>query len=109
MPEKQDNVYFDLGINRKGQLNEFVLTAFGGVVKGILGAMFNNSSFPVSIKGNKREVDSFTNAISKEKSHLEKIQRYGLNDPRTYKSKFKLEKAIKDFEKSTGISWPFRG
>jgi hypothetical protein len=32
---------------------------------------------------------------------------YGLNDPRTYKSKFKLNKSVRDFERKTKLKWPF--
>ena len=35
-------------------------------------------------------------------------KKFGLDDPRTYKSKTKLDKAIKDFEKTTGLVWPFK-
>ena len=34
--------------------------------------------------------------------------KYGLDDPRTYRSKYALRGAVKKFERSTGIDWPFK-
>ena len=33
---------------------------------------------------------------------------YGLDNPRTYKSKSKLKNAVTAFEKATGLKWPFK-
>ena len=81
---------------------------FGGWVEHILGAMFGGRSIPVSVSGNRREVESFARTIGGEKSYIETVKRYGLDHPTTYKNKAKLDASIKGFEKDTGLTWPFK-
>ena len=81
---------------------------FGGWVEQILGSMFSGKSLPLSVKGSRRDVESFAKTLNGEKSYLEAARQYGLDHPTTYKNKSKLETAIKGFEKDTGIKWPFK-
>ena len=97
------------GLNEE-QLNEFFLSqtaALGSSIKVLLGMMGfgNNYGIPVKIKGNSREVNSFTRALGGERRHMDAVKRYGLDDPKTYKSKSRLNKAVAGFEKTTGIKW----
>lgn len=105
--DKLAEIVLDLSVNRTGQLNESWLGWFGGIIKVILGRMFKGSNIPVRVKGNRSEVESFAKAINGEKRYIEVANRYGLTDARTYKSKYQLEKAINQFERKTGITWPF--
>ena len=95
---------------RKGQLNEMIGTyaSLGFDIKNILAAMFRGNSYPVSIRGSQAEILAFMELISKEKSFMDAYSRYGLDDPRTYKNKSKLDIAVDKFERSTGIKWPFQ-
>jgi len=43
-----------------------------------------------------------------ERRYMADAQRYGLDNPVTYKTKNVLEKAVRDFESKTGIPWPFK-
>jgi hypothetical protein len=90
------------------KLNESFLRMFGFGVKAILKRMFGGSSIPVTVKGNTGDVKSFAKAIGSEKKYLDDWRRYGLDNPRTYKSKYKLDKAVKEFSRKTGIQWPFK-
>ncbi len=100
----------DLGANRRGELNEIFLRTFGKAVQFMMRAMFGDeSAIPVKIKGNKREIQSFAKTMGREKKYMKTAAKYGLNNPKTYKSKYKLRKAAADFEKTTGIKWPFKG
>jgi len=92
------------------QLNEFLFSqtaAIGGTIKVLLGMMGfgNNFGVPVKIRGNQREVRSFTRTLASERRYMDAAKKYGLNDPYTYKSKGRLDKAIQGFEKLTGIKW----
>jgi hypothetical protein len=89
------------------QLNESWLGMFGSWVKWILRRMFKGSDIPVRVRGNRSEVESFAKAISGEKRYIDVANKYGLTDARTYKSKYQLEKSINQFERTTGITWPF--
>ena len=88
------------------QLNEFLFSqtaAMGGAIKLLLGMMGfgNNFGVPVKIKGNAREVNSFTRALKGERRYMDAVKKYGLDNPNTYRTKTKLDKAIQGFEKTT--------
>jgi hypothetical protein len=105
---KLATITIDFNELRKQKLNESFLAMFGGWVEYILGAMFSGRSLPLSVKGSRREVESFAKAIGGEKSYLEVVKRYGLDHPTTYKNRAKLDNAIKGFERETGLKWPFK-
>lgn len=101
-------IIIDLGIHRRGELNESWLAMFGGAIEMILGKMFGSPSSPVKVRGTRNEIDSFSKTLRGEKKYIEAAARYGLDDPRTYKNKYKLDQAIKNFERTTGIKWAFK-
>ena len=102
-------IEIDLGAARKGQMNEIWLQLFGTAIQSILGTMFGGGSIPVNIKGNKQEISAFAKTLGREKKYMKSVAKHGLNDPRVYKDKFKLRKAIASFERTTGIKYPFKG
>tara|TARA_R110002012_G_scaffold124267_1_gene275268 strand:- start:619 stop:939 length:321 start_codon:yes stop_codon:yes gene_type:complete len=95
-------------INFGDTLNESWLGAFGYWTKVILSRMFGGKAIGVSVKGSRAQVNSFASALAKEKSYLESFMKHGLNNPQTYKSKARLDVAVKNFERNTGIKWPFK-
>jgi len=98
----------DLGSSRRGGLDESFLRMFGSGIKAILNRMFGGPSIPVTVRGTRSEIDSFSNVIQKEKKYMEAFSEFGLDDPQTYKSKFKLDTAVRRFERKTGITYPFK-
>ena len=90
------------------QLNESWMRMFGSGVSAIIRAMFGGSKIPVTVKGTRSEVQSFANVLGKEKGYMDAYQNNGLDNPQTYRSKFTLNKAIKDFERKTGLTYPLR-
>jgi hypothetical protein len=108
--ERNREMVIDLGAGRRGELNELFLRAFGKTVQYMLGAMFGGqSAIPVKIRGNRSEIDSFAQAMGKEKRYMKSAAKYGLDNPKTYKDKYALRKATANFERKTGIQWPFKG
>lgn len=101
-------ISIDFAEIRNKSLTESWLRMFGGAVSTILGRMFGQNSIPVTIRGTQSEIESFANTLSNEKRYLTAYQQYGLNDPRTYRNKSELDVAVKSFENTTGIQWPFR-
>jgi|TARA_B100000214_G_C23733512_1_gene519925 hypothetical protein len=89
-------------------LNESFLTAMGARIKTLLSAMFLGSYLPVRIRGTKTQFDRFAKALGAEKKYISSFNQYGLNNPATYKSRYKLDSAIKKFESDTGLIWPFK-
>ena len=101
-------IVIDLDELKSGKLDEFnVMQQMGSAIKLIMQQMFGGSSVPVSVRGSRGDVKSFARTIGKEKKYMTAYKQYGLNDPRTYKSKFKLNKSVRDFERKTKLKWPF--
>jgi len=98
----------DLGAHRAGNLDESWFVQFGAAVKLLMRGLLGNFSVPVSVKGSPSEIRTFTSALSKEKNYLKSISKYGLDNPRTFKSKGALDKAVSGFERATGLKWPFK-
>ena len=83
----------------KNSLNEYggSYSTLGNSIKLLLGAMFNNI-----------EIQSFLDTLVKEKRYMAAYLNYGLDDPRTYRNKAVLDGATRNFERVTGIKWPFK-
>jgi hypothetical protein len=80
----------------------------GGWIKNILGSMFGGPSIPLTVRGTPGQVKSFAAALQKEKRYIEAYNKYGLNDPNVHRSKAKLQVAVGNFERATGLKWPFK-
>lgn len=106
------NIEIDLEEMKKNEdmLNESFLRMYGNAIEMILKYMFGIPVFGSSsnIKGKPVDVKAFAKAIGGEKKYIETAKKYGLNDPKTYKQKSKLQRAVGSFEKTTGIKWPFK-
>ena len=99
----------DLGSSRRGDLDESFIAQFGGFVETIMQRMFGGlPPPPFKIKGTRPQIDSFAGALNGEKKYLDAAKEHGLDDPRTYKNKGKLDKAVAQFERATGLKWPFK-
>jgi len=90
------------------KLDESWLRMLGFGIESILGAMFGGSSVPVQLKGKPSDIRSFTTAIGREKRYMDSLRTYGLDNPRTYRSKSKLKQATTAFTRKTGLKWPFK-
>jgi hypothetical protein len=118
-----DITVIDLGIARKETLNEFYwrkhqkakikitvkqtnIRKFGTAVKKIMDAVFRGKEIPVKIIGTPAEVDSFIEALKRENQYIKTARKYGLDDHRTYKLKYKLQSAVSRFERDTDLKWP---
>tara|TARA_Y100000034_G_C6621849_1_gene271126 strand:+ start:231 stop:554 length:324 start_codon:yes stop_codon:yes gene_type:complete len=101
-------VVIDLGKLKENKLDESFLLMFGWAIKKILKAMFGNVSIPVNLKGNPGDVKSFLGALGAERNYIRDFKSFGLNDPKTYRSKGALTSAVSGFERKTGIKWPFK-
>jgi hypothetical protein len=98
----------DLNVAKKGELNESFLMMLGGAIQILLRSMFGTGpSFTGSIKGTPQQIEAFSKTLAGEKRYMDSFHKFGLSDPRTYKSKNMLDKAIQGFEKVTKIKWPF--
>ena len=110
MNEPNDLVPIEINLNpsEADLLSESWLAMMGGAIETILGGMFGGRSVPVKISGTRKQVDSFKSALGNEARYLKAMKRYGLNKPETLRTKAQLDRAIKSFERDTGIKWPFK-
>jgi len=106
--DQLEELVFDLGAARKGQLNENILHVFAAWIEYLLSKMYKGRRIPVKVRGNRIEVQRFTDALVNEKRYMDYIKKYGLDDPMTYKQKSKLNVAIKRFEREARINWPIK-
>lgn len=103
-----EDEFTTIEVDLTNRLDEYVTGIFANAVKTILQGLFGAKIPPVKIKGNKAEVKAFTKAVHREKEYLETFQNYGLDNPRTYRSKARLQNAVNKFERATGLKWPFK-
>jgi len=106
--EKLTTIEIDLGASRKKQLDESFLRLFGWAVQKILKRMFGGEEIPVSIRGSSSEVKSFARTLDREKRYMDAYLKYGLGNSETYDKKYALDAAVKQFEQTTGLKWPFK-
>jgi hypothetical protein len=98
----------EINLEECKNLNEGRYSTLGLQVKRILRAMFGGHHIPMNVKGTRREIDSFLDTLVKEKKYMSAYLTYGLNDPRTHRDRAKLGIAVSNFERHTGIKWPFK-
>ena len=95
-------------LDESAAINENILNVFAAWIQYLLSKMYKGRRIPVRGRGNRIEVERFTDTLVNEKRYMDYIKKYGLDDPMTYKQKSKLDVAIKRFEREAGINWPIR-
>ena len=108
MDQELQTLEIDLNANNKGAVNESFLVMFGAAIKNIMNSMFGGSSIPVTVKGSQTQVRDFARVLGREKKYLDNYKKFGLDNPQTYRSRYSLDSAVKKFERSTGLKWPFK-
>jgi len=107
--ENKEPMTIDLNAAANGELNESFLKAFGSLVKVAMRYVFGDGiAIPVNVKGTKKQIGDFAHALGREKKYLSAYQRYGLDNPITHRNRASLKSAVRNFEKSTKIKWPFK-
>ena len=61
-----------------------------------------------SIKGEPSQVKSYIKSVARMKFYLDAMMEMGKEHPMTGKRKVELDQATQEFEKETGLSWPFK-
>ena len=97
-----------IDLNECKLLNEASLATMGFILKKTLKAMFSHHSFPgFKARGKQSDIEKFVAALAGEKKYMMSYITHGLDDPRTTSNKYKLDNAVRAFERQTGIKWPF--
>jgi len=98
---------------KKNILNESYVAKFAAQIKYLLWHLsapdfFTPPTNNIKITGNKRDVENFTNLMSKEKKYMAAYLKYGLGDPKILNDKYALQRAVHKFELETGLTWPIK-
>jgi hypothetical protein len=80
----------------------------GAQLERVLNVLFTGSPFPVKVRGTGKQLDRFAQALAAEKTYAAAFNKYGLDNPATYRSKYRLGSAVNKFERDTGLVWPVR-
>lgn len=121
-----------IDLTKKKLLTESWLQTFGAWNKTLLRHMYGKNvdvvatlgdgKFPIqfkegeeekeslnfTIRGEEEDVIAYAKAITAEKEYLDCYIRYGEDHPKSLKMKEKLDQAVGAFERTTGITWPFK-
>ena len=73
--DQLEEMVFDLGVARKGQLNENILHVFAAWIEYLLSKMYKGRRIPVKVRGNRIEVQRFTDALVNEKRYMDYIKK----------------------------------
>ena len=60
------------------------------------------------IRGKYKDVKVYSKALSSEKSFLDAFREFGTDHPQTEKARTILRQDVKEFERVTGLIWPFK-
>jgi len=86
----------------------------GAKLKGALMALLGLDDYfrlfpiPSAVRGTASQLSSLQNAATSEKQYIKALEKHGLNNPATFASRSRLESAIKNFERETGMKWPLK-
>jgi hypothetical protein len=104
----EDLVPIEINLNvDPQQVDESFLVTFGFLTKTLLKYMFGGHTAPAKIRGTSSQIGAFTDALGKEKRYMDSFLKYGLNDAHTLRSRSRLMRAVSDFERETGLRWPY--
>ena len=86
-------------------LKEGTMTQLSATIERLLNVLLTGSYFPVRVKGTPIEMIDSTSALAAEKKYITSFNQYGLNNP-NLQSRYQLDRAIKKFQRDTGLVWP---
>ena len=90
------------------QVTEQTYDMLGANIKYMLSRMFAGAPINAMVRGPQNKVHAFLDTLKGEKNFLAKAKRYGLDDPMVHKDRMRLMNAVKNFERETGLTWPFK-
>jgi hypothetical protein len=104
-------IVVNLNAANEKKLDESYLSMFGGALEMMLQRMFGGTELAqdsrYTVRGTASQVAAFGDALAKEKNYMETFMKNGLNNPSSFRSRHELEGAVANFERETGLKWPF--
>ncbi len=98
-----------LNLNQKGKIMEnFNTFDIANSIRLVVSALSGMGPIPnLTVSGTSSQISSFVDLVAREKRLYDAYVRYGLNDPRTHQNQSHLQYAAAQFERETGIKYPF--
>ena len=78
------------------------------LIKGMMSEDEEGNQIQFVIRGEQRDVQTYATAIVAEKQYLDMYLQYGEEHPQTEKAREILRQAVRKFQSTTGITWPFK-
>lgn len=105
MSDKKEEIVIDLSGIHEG-LN---LIQKSAEIRRLMNMIMTGTAFPsAKIIATPHQFDRFANTIGAERDYIVAYNKYGLNNPATYRNKYRLDSAVRKFERDTGLAWPFK-
>jgi len=101
-------IVVDLSAAREQKVDESFLRMFGSSIQLILKSMFGGAPVNLRVRGNKSEISAFAKLLGRERKYMEAFNKHGLGAKETYRSKYSLDTAVRQFERRTNLKWPFK-
>ena len=112
-----------IDLSKKQMLNESFVKMLGTWSKTLLKYMYGDDVQVVAnvnedeettnapkfiIRGKQKDVKAYASAIIREKEYLDAIVEYGKEHLQSAKARERLDMAVREFELTTGLIWPFK-
>ena len=81
---------------------------YGKDVKVVANLNENDDNPEFIIRGKYKDVKAYSKALNAEKNFLDAYREFGSDHPHTQKVRTLLRQDVKDFENTTGLTWPFK-
>ena len=103
-------IEINLNIMQEDSISETYLRAQGFKIKWLLNQMFGDAApyGGASVSGTPAQIAAFANVLGNEGRYMDIFNKYGLGNPHTFGSKWRLDDAVRRFERETGLKWPFK-
>lgn len=90
------------------RLDESWYSSFAGDIASILKAIGAGNTLPATVKGSTADIKAFARLMGMETKYMNAYEKYGLGNPAAFRTKSELDRAVRDFERTTGIKYPFK-
>jgi len=105
--DKMVPITIDLTVG-KDQIDETYYRGLGASIELAIKRMFGLNNLDFNVRGSRCAIAALGQTLRSEIEYMKAFQASGLNDPNVTANKYKLGKAIMNFERQTGIKWPLK-
>tara|TARA_R100000234_G_scaffold118838_1_gene100241 strand:+ start:685 stop:1014 length:330 start_codon:yes stop_codon:yes gene_type:complete len=105
--ENDELVKYEINLNPE-TIDESYLRSLSFNLQYVLKQLLDGAAVSGVVRGTQPQISALARALGNETRYIKAFERYGLTNPRTLQSKHKLDRAVANFERATGVKWPFK-